>query len=117
MSDDSDKWYPFDGGRGVGTPGSEAGVILLDDEHGDGARITLERDTRVAPFAITCGIYGWMLHTRWFDKEGDARREYDAMKHALDAIAQAIPLNSDLDCAAKMTALTRQIGEFVERFP
>ena len=42
---------------------SEGGVILRELEHPDGARIALERGGAVSPFAITCGIYGWMVHT------------------------------------------------------
>jgi hypothetical protein len=114
MSEDG--WYAFDGGRTIGTPGSERGVILADDEHDDGARISLERGG-TAPFAITCGIYGWMLHTRWFDDEAQARRDFDAMKQALGAIARAIPMKSDPDVDARTDATLTAIAEFVERFP
>ncbi len=117
MSGATDIWSPFGGRHTVGAAGSEGGTILRDDEHADGARITLERDTKVAPFAITCGIYGWMLHTRWFSDEAQAQRDYDAMKAALAEIIQVIPLDDDPDCAAKMKAASRRIGEFVERFP
>ena len=116
-SGDESGWYPFDDGRTIGTAGSEAGVILADDEHGDGARITLERDTRSAPFAITCGIYGWMMHTCRFGDEAQARRDYDAMKQALGAIARAIPMKSDPDVDARTDATLTAIAEFVERFP
>jgi hypothetical protein len=57
-------WHSFENGGTLGQAGSEEGTILRDEEHPLGARISLERDCRVAPFAITCGIYGWMLHTR-----------------------------------------------------
>jgi hypothetical protein len=114
---DESGWSPFDGGRAIGTAGSESGITLADDEHGDGARITLERDTRSAPFAITCGIYGWMMHTRWFGDEAQARRDFDAMKHALGAIARSIPLRSDPDVDARTDAVIDAIGKFVERFP
>ena len=59
-------WQPFENGGTLGQIGSEEGIIVHDEEHSLGARISLERDTIVAPFAITCGIYGWMLHTRYF---------------------------------------------------
>jgi hypothetical protein len=42
-------------------PGAKAEKVIFDQEHELGARITLERNTRAAPFAITCGIYGWMV--------------------------------------------------------
>jgi hypothetical protein len=111
-----ENWYPFDGGRGIGTAGSEGGTILADDEHGLGARITLERDCGTAPFAITCGIYGWMVHTRWFGEEAEARADYAAMKQALDAIIQAIPLENDPDRAARDKDVMRRIEAFVDRF-
>jgi hypothetical protein len=110
-------WYPFDGGRSVGTAGSEAGTVMLDDEHELGARLTLERDGAAAPFAITCGIYGWMMHTRFFATEADARLAYDAMKQALGEIMLTIPLDGDPDRDARMQDVTRSIGDFVERFP
>ena len=115
MSEDA--WYAFDGGHTIGAPGSERGVILADEEHDDGARITLERDGGIAPFAITCGIYGWMMHTRSFSDAAQARRDYDAMKQALGAIASAIPMTSDPDVEARTDATLAAIGEFVERFP
>jgi hypothetical protein len=60
------EWIEFEGGSTIGEQGSENGLTLKDEEQVRGARITLERDTRIAPFAITCGIYGWMVHTRFF---------------------------------------------------
>ncbi len=56
-------WYAFDDGKSIGSKGSEQGNIIMDIEHIDGARITLEKDTSIAPFAITMGIYGLMFHT------------------------------------------------------
>ena len=114
---EADNWYPFDAGASIGTAGSEGGSILADDEHGGGARITLERDCGAAPFAITCGIHGWMLHTRWFAEEAAARAEYAAMKQALDAVILAIPLENDPELDARIKESMRRIGAFVERFP
>jgi hypothetical protein len=110
-------WQSFDEGRTTGKAGSEAGVILLDEEHAVGARITLERGGRVAPFAITCGIFGWMMHTRFFANEEEARRAYEDMKQALDSIIQSIPLESDPDRDTKIKATMRMIGEFVKHYP
>jgi hypothetical protein len=110
-------WQSFDQGRTIGKSGSETAVILLDEEHDEGARITLECDGRVAPFAITCGIFDWMVHTHFFANEEDARRAYEDMKRALDSIVQAIPLKSDPDHDTKRGAITRTINEFVEHYP
>ena len=64
-------WTPFHNGQSIGTPGPENGRISRDDEHVLGARITLQQSepnvfARTAPCALTCGIYGWMFHTRFF---------------------------------------------------
>ena len=45
-----------------------------------GARITLERGSQTAPFGITCGIYGFMVHTTWAGNEAEARSKLEAMK-------------------------------------
>jgi hypothetical protein len=79
-------WYPFENGATLGQKGSENGEILRDEEHPLEARITLERDGTVAPFAVTCGIYGCMLHTRFFSLEDEACVQYDRMKDALAAL-------------------------------
>jgi hypothetical protein len=86
MADDSPtnhhNWYPFDQGSTIGTIGSEAGQILLDEEHPAGARITLERDGHT-PFGITCGIYGCFFHTAFASTESEALTKYTAMKDRL----------------------------------
>ena len=35
----------------IRTVGSESGIIILDLEYSDGARISLEKETSIAPFA------------------------------------------------------------------
>jgi hypothetical protein len=77
-------WCPFEHGTTIGQRGSEEGFILRDEEHGRGARITLEQDTIIAPFAITCGIYGSMFHTAFASSEAEAVGKYDEMKVWLD---------------------------------
>ena len=41
--------------------GSEGGLIISDEEYKDSCRITLEKCERY--YAITCGVYGGMMHT------------------------------------------------------
>jgi hypothetical protein len=110
-------WYPVDDGATIGEIGSEGGVILRDDEYAGNARITLERDGATAPFAITCGIYGWMVHTRFFSTLDEAEREYAAMQEGLAAIVGIIPLEADPDADARMNDVIRAITRFVDRFP
>ena len=81
-----------------------------------GARITLERETRV-PFAITCGVYGWMLHTRFFGSEAEALADYGLMQDGLSLIVDLIPFADDPDVDAKRRALIEAMNDFVSRFP
>jgi hypothetical protein len=116
MSHEPDVWSPFDGGRTIGTLGSEGGTILADDEIVCAARISLERDCRSAPFAITCGIYFLMFHTHFCGDEAAARRDYAAMKQALDIIVRTYPLESEPDYTARMEEAERLVNELLERF-
>lgn len=63
-----------------GETGSEGGVILDDEEYNEECRITRERCERYD--AITCGVYGDMVHTAFsdFDK---SKEMYDNMKTEL----------------------------------
>jgi hypothetical protein len=115
-------WRNFDHGSTIGTQGSESGSIVLDEEHPEGARITLEQSARVAPFAITCGIYGWFFHTRYFSIEPEAKNAFSEMKAALDRIIEQINQITAGLCDPDTAEEARQrsisaIGEFVEKFP
>lgn len=107
-------WYAFDSGKSIGQRGSESGTIIRDEEHDDGARITLERDGQTAPFSITCGIYGWMVHTRFLGKKPEAEREFVRMRTDLTKIIDSIPLADDPEVEAKSRVVTESISEFVE---
>ena len=113
MADNS--WQPFESGGTLGQKGSEEGTILRDEEHSLGARISLERDTSVAPFAITCGIYGWMLHTRYFSSQDEAGAQYEAMKSALAALLEAADKTTEIDGGRQV--LMDGVSAFVETFP
>src|SRR5438046_593356 len=92
------RWKPLRAGSTLGESGSEAGSMLRDEEYAESARITLEQPEPRKPFrqpviryAITCGLYGWMVHTRFFGTEEDATRAYEAMKLELARISEALP--------------------------
>ncbi|HEX8691966.1 MAG TPA: hypothetical protein VF746_06085 [Longimicrobium sp.] len=110
-------WYPVDDGATLGTGGSEDGVIVRDDEHGLGARITLEEGGGIAPFSITCGVYGWMVHTRFFSTREEADAAYEAMQADLAAILARIPNVDDPDADANLHAVGEIISDFVDRHP
>ena len=79
-------WLPMLEGKTVGTAGSEQGVIVLDEEHTWGARITLEREGSTAPWAVTSGIYGQFLHTAFASSEAEGMTKYSGMKADLEKI-------------------------------
>lgn len=105
-------WKPNDEGRSLGKSGSEGGTIILEDAHSDGALITLEMRCRDwVPFAITCGVFGLMVHTCFFLWEDDARRSYAEMKDALSTMLARLAADpDDQDLAASLCA------DFVDRF-
>lgn len=107
-------WELFDGGP----RGSEGGVVVADEEYREASRITLERDvsSRIAA-AITCGIYGWMMHTRFFSNLDTARQAYEAMKIDLAAIVDKIPLNDEPDGQQRYPEIMAAMKAFVEKHP
>jgi hypothetical protein len=106
-------WSNF---AGDGRRGTEGGEIIADHEHNLGVRITLERGGK-ARFAITCGIYGWMVHTRFFDTEAEARQQYAAMQGALDEILALVSAYDDPPDDAQIDEAARELAAFVDRFP
>lgn len=95
-------WRSFDNGASVGTTGSERGVIVLDEEHDDGARITMERDGHT-PWSITCGIYGAFMHTAFASTEGEARAKYGPIKSELIMIINETDRNSRYERMRKLS--------------
>ena len=109
------EWYPLEGGATLGQMGSEEGIVVRDEEHSLGARITLERDARIAPFAITCGVYGWMMHTRFFSSDAEAETQYDLMKDSLSALLEAAEQTADVDGGRQV--MFDGIDEFIGTYP
>lgn len=110
-------WQAYAAGSTIGQHGSENGEIIRDEELVEGARISLERNGTIAPYAVTCGIYGWMAHTRFFGSDREAEEQVDRMKTAIEGIVKAIPYSGDPDVEVKRARLVTLIEEFVEAFP
>jgi len=108
-------WHPSESGETLGQTGSEEGNVVRDEEHSLGARITLERDVRIAPFAITCGIYGWMMHTCFLSTEAEADSRYDLMKDSLSELLEAAEQTADVDGGRQV--LMNGVEEFVGEYP
>jgi hypothetical protein len=111
------QWGPFAHGSSLGDEGSELGVIALDEAHAAGARITLERDCMLAPFAVTCSVYGWMVHTRYFATEPEAQAAFEEMKPPLESITRLVPGRDDPQDEVKTLLLLGEVEAFVKRFP
>jgi len=110
-------WYDYDEGYSVGTVGSSGGAIVRDEEHKSGARITLEEESSFAPFAVTCGIYGRMFHTRYFSDESEANDDYVRMKNELDEILESIQAAEEDQDEEVENEITEKIEMFVEKYP
>lgn len=117
-ANDNGAWYPFDGGQTLGARGSESGIIIGDEGYATNAvRITLERDCPAAQFAITCGIAGWMVHTRFLSSYGEAEQAFEAMKRVLADIYDVIPFEHDPQAKSKIHTTVGALEKFIEQFP
>jgi hypothetical protein len=112
-----DPWQPFAGGSSIGQNGSDEGTITRDEAHPLGARITLEREPAFVPFALTCSIYGWMVHTRYFATEEEAQAAFDEMKPHLTVILDLIRSTDDPEAEAQFSEVRQALEDFVTRFP
>lgn len=111
-------WNQFEQGKTIGQIGSETGEILLEDEHKLGARITLEKVEMLSKryFTITCGIYGWMMHTCFLANNKElAVKVYQEMRIELDRILELIPTVEEAD-DENMSKVSDEISKFVEEF-
>lgn len=107
-------WIAFESGTTIGAAGPEGGTILRDELHPEGSRITLERTG--SRLAITCGVYGWMVHTRFFADESEAVAAYEEMKPALADVLARLP-GGGQDVEAPVPEVAEVLNDFVARFP
>jgi hypothetical protein len=103
-------WFVYNDGDTTGGEGTEGGIILRDEEHEQGARLTLKRGESF--FAVSCSIRGWMDHTRFFATELEAQREYLSMKPPLANMLENILSNGKGDLK-----MWEAIADFVRRYP
>ena len=103
-------WVAFDDGRSIGRVGADGSVILRDEKHPLGGRITLKRS--VTHIIVACKINGWMDHTSFFKTILDAERSYTIMKRSLTTVVEA-------SSTAKRGDVTAwdAISAFVAKFP
>jgi len=104
------KWFAYNGGQSIGSLSAEGCVILRDEEHASGARVTLKRGDRL--ISVSCNIYGWIDHTRFFNSLTDAQRDYPLMKSSVGYMVENISSAGKSDLK-----MWEAIAEFVRRFP
>lgn len=103
-------WTLYQDGRTIGDIGMEGGVILRDEEHAGGARLTLKRGAVYS--SVSCSIYGWLEHTRFFGTISDADRDFMMMRYELDKVLEEIQ-----SAGVDSIQCWETISEFVRRFP
>ncbi len=107
-------WSDFEGGKTIGTKGSESGTIITDIENANGARVTLEKDCGNIPFAITIGIYGLMFHTH-FESDLKIAEEYIIdSKFRINKIFDLYDVPEEKRSEFWQTKHDRQINELAE---
>lgn len=107
-------WQPYENGTTIGDRGNEGGVIIRDELHPVGARITLEQDCLRAPHAITAVIYSWLMHTRFIADEPTALLEYGKMQASLTDIVRLI---GEDGIPADLDAMDAATNTFIENYP
>ena len=103
-------WIPYHDGITVGTKGPQGDVILLDEVHPDGARMTIKRGTKY--ISVSCNINNWINHTRFFDKVRDAKREFTVMKISILEVTELLKTPD-----VNQIKIWEAISNFVRRFP
>ena len=110
----SSTWTQFNNGDTLGHRGSEGGTIIRDEMFPDGARITLEKNTKTAAFAITCGIVNWLVHTVYLSTEESAQRTFELIKSDLESMMRYV--NREPFISEDSMLLVEQLKDFIRRF-
>lgn len=103
-------WVEYKQGGSIGSISAEGGVILVDEEHESGGRMTLKQGKTF--LSVSCHIYGWIDHTRFFHSLSEAKREYILMQKFMTHMLQDI-----LAEGADEIKMWEAIASFVRKFP
>jgi len=116
MSDEQ-SWRLVEEGRTLGLGGTEGGIVVRDEEHPAGLRLTLEEDPARSFYSVTCGVVGWLVHSRFFDNEAAAHAAWDEMKPALLELVVQLPTGGAKPLEPATRAAGAKLGAFMARFP
>jgi len=104
------EWIAYKNGISIGKVSAEGGVILIDEEHEGGGRMTLKQGKTF--ISVACHIYGWIDHTRFLHSLPEAKREYILMKQFMTHMLEDI-----LSAGADDIKMWEAIANFVRKFP
>jgi hypothetical protein len=116
MTSSGTQWQPAHDGSTLGMSGSAGGIISRDEECG-GCRLTLEQDESRGFYALTCGISGWLVHTRYFGDVTEAHAAFDEMKPALAQLGAQLPADGPKNMPNAARTGGPLLAAFVARFP
>lgn len=106
------RWIETDEGSTIGEGGVDGGIIVKDLE-GPDARITLEKNSALGPYSITCALYGNMVHS--FSVEGNSPEEtFERVKKDLEKIIAIWPKENAPK--ASYNKFVEAIEKFVTRY-
>jgi len=108
-------WSDYDDGYTIGTSGADGGAIVRDEEYESAARLTLEEEGSSAPYTLTCGVYGWLSHTRYFEEEAEAETAFDEMKEEFEEILEAMP--DERAAEEEREDFAEELAAFIEKYP
>jgi len=103
-------WFPYNNGITIGGKGPEGDVIVMDEAHPIGARITIKQGEKYV--SVACNIYNWINHTRFFGTMTEAKNEFANMEAALMDIIDLLSVK-EIDKIKVWEA----ISNFVRRYP
>ena len=84
-------WRVFEEAKSPEIRGPDDRATVLDEEHSNGARITLERDATGAHWQITCSLYRVFNHSAKATSNSEALQKYADMKRDLESIMAEDP--------------------------
>ncbi len=116
MSEDA-AWQPYEGGSTLGLSGSEGGTISWDEQYAGTARLTLEEDESRSFYALTCGVAGWLVHTRFFGSRDEAVAAFQEMRPALEELQARLPKEDPRKQRDAARAGGALLAAFIGRFP
>ena len=107
-------WVPFDDGKTIGTRHA-SGVIVADERHTDGARVTIEDWGNHCE--VVWGVFGWAFGTAFFAKGAATDAGYESIKVRVAEILDLIPMKDDSEVETKSASVTRAIWKLTEDYP